>query len=196
MSARTFLEWALAALLVGGCGCRGGVGAECSAAGDCRDGLVCDPQSRTCREPPTATDAVPATDAVAPGSDANGPGTDATGPGTDATTPGSDAASPGSDAAMPGTDAMSGCASPPAPTDPVSCYQGCSSDGDCTWADSTCCCPCNMGGSSTAINTAYTSAWTARMTVQCAGVDCTGIGCLAVDLCPVLPPSCVMGLCM
>ncbi|HEV8325566.1 MAG TPA: hypothetical protein VG389_28415 [Myxococcota bacterium] len=97
----------------GGCRCGGDVGDPCDAQDDCRAGLVCDPQTRTCRKPPGATDAGgadAASDSAAAGADAG----DAA-PGADSAIFTIDAG--GSDAA-PGTDAGPACSGPfGAPTD-------------------------------------------------------------------------------
>jgi hypothetical protein len=183
---------ALAAAGVAGCQCAGGPGADCSGA-DCRDGLICDPGTRTCVKPGGGTDAAKGTDATSPGTDAVAPGTDAVAPGMDAVAPGTDAVAPGADAAPPpGTDAAPGtCGVPPTPSDPISCYQTCSSDTDCDWVDADCCCSCAMGGSSVAINVAYTMEWAARQAAMCG--SCVGIACASVYLCPPSPPSCGAG---
>ena len=175
---------ALTAAGAAGCSCAGGPGADCTGA-DCRDGLLCDPGSRTCVKPMPGPDAANGSDATAPGSDATAP------PGSDATAP------PGSDAAPPpGSDASPGtCSVPPAPTDPVSCFQTCSTDADCDWVNADCCCSCAMGGGSVAINVAYTMEWAAHQAAMCG--SCMGIACGAVYLCPPSPPTCgAAGLCM
>lgn len=92
--------------------------------------------------------------------------------------------------------APSGCSSPPAPTDPVECYQACDSTSECEWVDSDCCCNCFNGGAQTAINSTYSAQWTARQTARCAVVDCSGVGCLTVVVCRDEPPTCVAGRCM
>jgi hypothetical protein len=65
---------------LGGCRCAG-AGDPCDSTNDCRNGLVCDPTTRTCREPNAGSDGAPGSDAVAAtdaaaASDAT-PGTDA-----------------------------------------------------------------------------------------------------------------------
>jgi hypothetical protein len=102
----------------------------------------------------------------------------------------------GTDAPATGVDATGGpCGSPPRPTDPIECYQSCTTSADCVWVDSACCCNCFNGGPSEPINSAYASQYAARRMAMCAAVDCSMIGCLAVVLCPDGPPSCIGGRC-
>jgi hypothetical protein len=127
--------------------------------------------------------------------------------GTDATTPSDaelvydssepfDSSPTGTDSAPSGTDAAAGCSSPPAASDPLTCYQGCIMDDDCTWVDSDCCCNCFNGGPSVAINSAYMTEWAAHQAAACATVDCSMVGCLTVVVCPSTSPGCVSGQCM
>lgn len=101
-----------------------------------------------------------------------------------------DGGSSSSDAGM-----TSACPEPLPPDAPLSCFARCSSDDECMWVDSTCCCGCNMGGESQAISTRFAKAWSERMAAMCAG-GCSGVACLAVYRCPVRAPTCSPdGLC-
>ena len=65
----------------------------------------------------------------------------------------------------------------------------CTADSDCVKVQAGCC-PCNEGGSSTAINRNYTSQWKAHL--ECEGDEY----CLQVYRCmPLELPACVDGMC-
>ena len=122
---------AVVAAPLGGCH-RSGVGGDCNSTSDCAQGLICDPQTRTCQNG-GGTDAAPGSDATA-GSDATS-GSDAMSS-SDANMSGSDAA-PGADAAPPGTDAGAMCL-----PEGASCS---TAGGAACCAPASCCCPLACG---------------------------------------------------
>jgi hypothetical protein len=88
-----------------------------------------------------------------------------------------------------------GCPDPLTPESPLSCYRRCSAPADCMWVDSDCCCNCANGGGSDAISSRYAADYAARRAAMCPPRGCDGVGCLAVYLCPEVPPTCVGGYC-
>jgi len=97
-----------------------------------------------------------------------------------------------------GTDAgrdAGTCPLPPLPTSPMACFKPCLSDVDCVYVSTSCCCSCASGGASVAINASFESIWAARMAGMCT-VDCRGVLCMDVYLCPPGPPVCIAGQCL
>jgi eight-cysteine-cluster-containing protein len=175
MNVRRATTILVCAVLAGLAGCRGGAGAPCNGAGDCREGLLCGLDG-TCQA--VGTDASAGTDAAGGGTDAAGgsdaaAATDAAG-GSDAA-PGTDAAT-GTDATPTGTDAGGGvCMGSVDVTDPYyDRFEGDSYENGCL-TDSA----CFVGGCSGEVCAAETAITT----------------CEALPYLPAGTCSCLMGIC-
>jgi hypothetical protein len=106
--------------------------------------------------------------------------------GTDAA--GTDAA--GTDAAP--TDGGAACG----PSSPPDCFAQCSPGDSCVYAQSDCCCGCEMGAAPVAIRSDLLDEWETRRAMMCGAVDCSDVGCIALFMCPDSPPSCIDGRCV